>query len=110
MNLAIAWANLIGAIVATGLNFYAARHGSIRARWVHAMTAVVGAAYIVGYVWLLCTLSHPLQWSQTMRGVAVVAWVVVWWMPAILSVRLRRRDVAAHAEAAAVIRALEGER
>ena len=109
MTLAIAWANLIGAFVATVLNVQAARHGAIRARWLHAMTAVVGVAYVFGYSWLLCTLDDPRRWSETMRGVAVVAWVIVWWTPAILSLRLHRRDAEALAEAEELIRSLRAE-
>ena len=109
LNLAIAWANLLGAAVAAVLQFCATRRGAMHVRWWHAMTASMGLVYIVGYIWLLFDLDDPRQWSQVMRGVAVVAWVAVWWAPALLSLHMRRKEIAATEAAAKALEHL-GER
>lgn len=84
--------NLVCVVVAVVVNWWAARSGLFRLRTIHAAIATVAGLYVAGYLWLLGLLPlidapDPARWSSVLRGLSLVAWVVVWIMPAVLSIR-----------------------
>lgn len=82
--------SLIGAVVAFCMSCRASRHGLLRFRPVHAAIAVLSAVYVAGYLWLLLGNPTVVLWSSVMRGFSMVAWLVVWVVPAWLSLRVNR--------------------
>lgn len=103
----VAWINLLGAFLSMILQGIAAVRGSMRARWLHAAIACVAGAYVAGYAWLVSLTPNGdiRHWSEVMRGVGPVAWIVAWWAPAVLSLHRHKKN-----EQAATIlrRATEG--
>ena len=93
----VAVVNVICVSLSVIVNWWAARSGLLRFRTVHAAIAAVSGLYVVGYLWLLGALnvigvaapSVP-QWSSVLRGFAIIAWLVVWITPAVMSVRMNR--------------------
>lgn len=101
----VAWINVFGAAVAAVMQGCAARKGARRARWLHASISAVAVVYVACYLWLVALIPGSTQhWSEFMRGVGPVAWVVAWWAPAWLSLQRGRVDREAHR---AVLDALE---
>jgi hypothetical protein len=86
----VALLSLAGAVASVALNWQAARVGLTRFRTVHAGIATISVLYVAGYLWLLFGNVDPARWSSTLRGLSLVAWVVVWALPAALSVRMNR--------------------
>lgn len=86
----VAVLSLIGAAASVALNWQAARVGLLRFRTVHAAIATIALLYVAGYLWLLFGNVDPARWSSTLRGLSMVAWVVVWLLPAAMSVRMNR--------------------
>lgn len=84
--------NMVGCGFAIFANLYAARHDDPRMRPVRAGVAVVAVLYQLGYWWVMETGSVDI-WSKVMRGVSIWAWVVVWSIPPLWSVHIRRQDV-----------------
>jgi hypothetical protein len=76
---------VLGSVVA---NWWAARVGLFRLRTVHAAITTVSLLYVGGYLWLLFGNVDPARWSSVFRGISLVAWVVVWVVPAVVSVRM----------------------
>ncbi len=75
-----------------------------RERRLHAATAALALLYVAGYLAVLCELVPILLWSQTFRGVSLVAIPVVWIMPAIAVGRRWELDRAVAAQLVAVAR------
>ncbi len=86
----VAVLSLVGASVSVVVNWWAARSGLFRFRTVHAAIATISVLYVAGYVWLLFGNVDPARWSSVLRGVSLVAWVVVWICPACMSIRATR--------------------
>jgi hypothetical protein len=72
------------------INWRAAQHGVVRYRVVHAAVAALSGVYAAGYLVLLLGDVSVENWSSIFRGVSVVAWPVVWWWPALTSLRVHR--------------------
>ena len=91
----VAVVNVVCVSMSVIVNWWAARSGLFRFRTVHAAIAAVSGLYVVGYLWLLGLLpgvdapSVP-QWSSVLRGFAIIADLVVWITPAVMSVRMNR--------------------
>ena len=91
----VAVVNVVCVSMSVIVNWWAARSGLFRFRTVHAAIAAVSGLYVVGYLWLFGALpgvdapSVP-QWSSVLRGFAIIAWLVVWITPAVMSVRMNR--------------------
>lgn len=86
--------NVVMTALSCGLAAYAARHGAVNTRPLHAAIAALSAVYCAGYLYLVIVRPDPAgiaQWSNTMRGVGVVAWPVAWISWSIISVRLQSR-------------------
>jgi hypothetical protein len=86
----VALMSLAGATASVIVNWHAARVGLFRLRTIHAAIATISVLYVAGYLWLLFGNVDPARWSSTLRGLSLVAWVVVWIMPAVLSIRTTR--------------------
>ena len=82
--------NLVCVLVSVAVNWWAARSGLFRFRTVHAAIATVSLMYVAGYSWLLFGDVEVARWSSVFRGLSLVAWAVVWILPAVLSVRATR--------------------
>lgn len=90
----VVWLNLGLACVAAGVSFHAAFHGMPTRRAHHAGIGALSVLYVIGYVWLLAHPERAGVWSEFFRGVSLVAWSVVWILPARQSVE-SARDAAA---------------
>lgn len=91
----VALLSLLGAVISVVANWWAARSGLFRFRAVHAAIAAISLLYVTGYLWLLFGDVDPARWSSTLRGLSLVAWVVVWICPACMSIRVTREMHAA---------------
>ena len=79
--------NLVGVTVSVVVNWWAGRHGLFRFRPVHSTVAALSLLYVAGYAWLLLTDVEVARWSSVLRGLSLLAWVVVWIAPAVVSLR-----------------------
>lgn len=86
----VATLSLIGALISLVVNCWAARTGLVVFRTAHAAITAISAIYVAGYLWLLLGDVGPAEWSSVMRGFSLVAWVAVWIVPAVISVRVTR--------------------
>ena len=88
----VAILNLLGAGVSVVVNWQASRAGLFRFRVLHAAIVAVSVMYVAGYLWLLGVFGEVQvqRWSSVMRGFSLVAWLVVWILPAVVSIRATR--------------------
>lgn len=85
-DLVVIWLNLIAAVGATAANVWAMTVSRWPYRWVFAVSAAMALVFAGGYVWLLGEFPERAQeWSQVMRGVSLLAWVLVWTMVPVVS-------------------------
>jgi len=77
-----------------------------RERRLHAVTACLAILYVGGYLAVLFDVWPILLWSQTFRGVSLVAIPVVWILPAVHLGRRWEHDKAAAAKLVAAARDL----
>ena len=77
-----------------------------RERRLHATTALLALVYVAGYVSVLAGAVPVATWSQTFRGVSLIAIPVVWIMPAVHVGRRWEQDRAAAAVIVAAARDL----
>lgn len=82
--------SLAGAAASVAVNWQAARVGLFRLRTIHAAIGTISVLYVAGYLWLLFGNVDPARWSSTLRGLSLVAWLVVWILPAAISIRATR--------------------
>jgi hypothetical protein len=72
-------------------NTAAAMRGPYGLRVVCGVRAALAALYVPAYLWLLLHPEDRLIWSQTVVGVSLMTWVLVWNLPAYIALRLERR-------------------
>lgn len=72
---------------AFGFNLVVALRSAKWGRIVHGAIASLAVGYVCSYVLLLATDVAVANWSSVMRGVSLVAWLVVWTGPAYLRLR-----------------------
>lgn len=77
-----------------------------RERRLHAVTFLLAILYVGGYLAVLFDAWPILLWSQTFRGVSLVAIPIVWIMPAVHVGRRWEHDKAAAAKLVAAARDL----
>ena len=77
-----------------------------RERRLHAVTACLAMLYVAGYLAVLTGAVPILLWSQTFRGVSLIAIPVVWILPALHVGRRWEHDKAAVAKLVAAARDL----
>lgn len=82
--------NIVMVTAAVVINWRASQHGVVRYRIVHAAVAALSGVYAVGYLFLLLGDVSVENWYSIFRGVSVIAWPVVWWWPALTSLRVHR--------------------
>jgi uncharacterized membrane protein len=87
---ALIWVTLALAVGAVAVNGVAATRGPSPLRIASAARAGLAVVYVAAYIWLLANPTKRLAWSKTLAGVAIVAWVVVWIVPAITALHLER--------------------
>jgi hypothetical protein len=85
----IVWLNILGAAVAAVVNFHASHVNPAPWSRIRLMIAAYATIYVGGYLWLL-NVDDIAVWSQTMRGVSVLTWPLVWIAPAWVSTRVWR--------------------
>ena len=91
IDLGIVWANIVVIVVALCANGWALTHASPSRRPVYGTTIALCVIYLVSYGVLLGDFpQRVVTWSRVMRGVSLVAWVVVWTIPALYDVKLYR--------------------
>jgi hypothetical protein len=100
---AIFVANLVMVILAVAANVVATLDDDPRQRPMWASIAALGVLYVAGYIWVLNT-GDPVTWSKLFRGVSIAAWPIVWIVPPVRSVLMRRRDLARMREKAHHVR------
>ena len=72
---------------AFGFNFVVCLRAAKWGRVVHGAIAALALGYSCSYVLLLATDVAVQDWSSVMRGVSLIAWLVVWMGPAYLRLR-----------------------
>ena len=85
---ALIWVTLALAVAAVVVNGFAATRGPSTLRIVSAARSGLAFVYVAAYVWLLANPTKRLAWSKTLGGVAIVAWIVVWIVPAVTALHL----------------------
>lgn len=86
----VAWISVVLATVSVLVNCSAFHHGVPGLRIVHLAIGLLSMFYVIGYVWLLTFVHDVETWSSAMRGLSLIAWLIVWVFPALTSVRLWR--------------------
>lgn len=77
-----------------------------RERRLHLITALLALLYVAGYLGVLFGAWPILLWSQTFRGVSLIAIPIVWIMPAVIHGRRWEQDRAAAVQLVAAARDL----
>ena len=72
---------------AFGFNIVVSLRSAKWGRIVHGAIAALALGYVCSYVLLLATDVAVKDWSSVMRGVSLIAWLVVWIGPAFLRLR-----------------------
>lgn len=88
------WAYLVLVIGAVLANIVGAIRDDPRQRPMWASIAALAALYLAGDLWVMNT-GDVDSWSRVYRGVSLAAWPLVWIVPPLRSVRVRRRDLGA---------------
>lgn len=94
-DLFVIWMSLGLSAIAAVTCMLAARHALPEMRGTFAACAVLASIYCGSYVWLAFNLERAKDWSALMRPVGMIAWVVAWTLPAVISMRLYRKLVEA---------------
>ena len=68
-------------------------------RWLHRTIGILAAGYAAGYALVLTGTISRYHWSRFFVGVSLLAWILVWIYPPILSRKLSREIVDRTAEA-----------
>lgn len=84
----VIWINLILASISGLFAFKASRIGVFGLRNTFKLVAGMAWLYSFAYSLLLISDVNFLQWSSIMRGVSIFAWVIVWIVPAYMSIHL----------------------
>lgn len=99
LDTAIFAANVVLAFTAAAVHMWAAVHVPFtKDRRRHQGIGLLALLYGCGYVTVLTGWVPILSWSSFFRGVSLVAWVLVWIVPAMASVRTWRAASAGAAE------------
>ncbi len=89
-DLGIIWASIGMSSCAAVAMAIAARHSFPELRPLFAAGSTLATIYAVAYVWLAFHFERAAEWTSVVRPVSLFAWLVVWIMPALASVRLWR--------------------
>lgn len=87
-DMTVVWVSIgLSAIAAVAL-LLAARHSFPELRATFAAGGILASIYCGSYIWLAFNLERAPDWSELMRPVGLLSWLVSWTLPAALSVRL----------------------
>lgn len=89
----VMWANLLGAVTAFSANAWAAVRDPRESRAARAAVAALAGAWAVLYAVTLSGHMSSQFRTDIAQGAAPVAWIVVWTMPAVVSMRVDHRIV-----------------
>lgn len=114
-SLVVVWVSMVGAFVSTIVSIRASFKfttwaGSPFTRLALIASATMSAVYCLGYIWLL---NHPQQgseWSETLRPVGMISWVIGPWtaFPIALEYQMRKRARSMREQTAALLREVQG--
>lgn len=87
-SLAVVWVSFGLSAIAAVVMFLAARHSLPELRATFAAGGVLASIYCGSYLWLAMNFERALEWSAVMRPVGMLSWLVVWTLPASISMRV----------------------
>lgn len=92
---AVVVVNALLALLSACANIGAVRGSTATWRSVHVTIAALAVVYSAAYLFLAVWPHAILTWSQTMWGVSLVAWPLVWIIPAVVQRRSNKqvRDI-----------------
>ena len=93
MRQPLLWANLLGSLAAVVGNVWAARVGQSEHRTMRYSVATIAALFAGLYIGDLTGLLGPDLRSEIAAGIAPVAWIVAWTVPAVRSATVHRGTV-----------------
>ena len=93
MRQPLLWANLVGSLAAVTGNVWAARVGQSEHRTMRYSVATIAALFAALYIADLTGLLGPDLRSEIAAGIAPVAWIVEWTVPAVRSATVHRGTV-----------------
>lgn len=93
MRQPLLWANLLGSLAAVVGNVWAARVGQSEHRTMRYSVATIAALFAALYIADLTGLLGPDLRSEIAAGIAPVAWIVAWTVPAVRSATVHRGTV-----------------
>ena len=91
MDLGVGVINMVGAFAAFGINSWAAMHMSGWLRRMFNVIAGLALFYALAYFWLVLHLDQVKVWSDFLRPVGLVSWVVAWCLEPIIITREMRK-------------------
>ena len=92
MDLTVALVNTVGAFTAFGINSWAAWHMSGWLRRMFNVIAGLALFYSAAYLWLVLHLDKVQVWSDFLRPIGLITWIVAWCLePIIITRELRKR-------------------
>jgi hypothetical protein len=97
-DLTVIWVSFGLSGIAAVVLFLAARHALPEMRATFAAAGVLASIYCGSYVWLAFNFERAAEWSALLRPVGMLAWPVAWTLPAVISMRIYRKLVAAGRE------------
>lgn len=93
MRQPLLWVNLVGSLAAVVGNVWAARAGQAEHRTMRYAVATIAALFVGLYTADLTGLLGPDLRSEIAAGIAPVAWIVAWTVPAVRSATVHRGTV-----------------
>ena len=83
----VTFMNVIGASIAFGVNLWASIRLPGKIRWMFQAIASLALVYCVAYFWLLFNPDKVEVWSDFLRPLSILTWVVAWAIEPVLIVR-----------------------
>lgn len=81
-------ANLALAFISLVVNWRAAHVVALKQRPVFMAISVLSGLYVIAFAWLLFLgAANDERWTSIMRGFALLAWSIVWIIPAWKSIK-----------------------
>lgn len=84
----VLWFNLVGSLASIYFNIKAFKVGIPRFRKIALMVAGLALLFSLGYIHLIFFEPNYMVWAAISRGIAMVAWPIVWIWPAFLSTQV----------------------
>lgn len=81
-SLAVVYVNIICSAIAAVYCFSASRKTFIKQRPMYAAVTALCVTYLGSYVWLAFNIEDAALWSQVLRPVGAVSWILAWAWPA----------------------------